>query len=299
VTRLTLATCSELPDGDEDAALLVEALAAAGVRARWRVWNDPDARWDDAPVLIRSTWDYTRDRAGFLAWARGVPTLINSAKVVEWNSDKVYLTELTIAGLPTVPTRVFPPGTRTEFPTAAEFVVKPSVGAGSRGAGRFAADELEKAAEHAAALQQGGWTVLVQPYLDAVDTAGETALLYFGGRFSHAIEKGAMLPVGMVHPTLSPAKGAINSAGEVEGLFVAERIAARTPSAGELAVGEAAIDFVRTAFGADLLYARVDLLPTSDGPVIGELELVEPSLFLSSAPEAAATVAHAVSARLE
>jgi hypothetical protein len=293
VTRLLLATCAELPEGDEDAELLIEAFTSHGFAPRWQVWDDPTAEWD-APVVIRSTWDYTRNRDAFVSWGRRVPKLLNPAAVVEWSSDKVYLTELTIGGLPTVPTRVFPPGTTAEFPMSPEFVVKPSVAAGSRGAGRFHAASSEHAAEHAAELQRAGFTVLVQPYLDAVDHSGETALLYFNGEFSHSIEKGAMLPQGTVHPTISSAKRAVNSDGAVEELFVAERINPRTPSAAELAVGAHAVEFVRQRFGSDLLYARVDVLPTQDGPVIGELELIEPSLFLGHAEGAADRFAKSV-----
>jgi hypothetical protein len=292
VTRLLLATCAELPHGDEDAEILVAALAAQGLDAVWQVWDDPTVTWD-APTVIRSTWDYTRNRDAFLAWSQRVPDLLNAAEVVEWSSDKVYLTELTIAGLPTVPTRVFPPGTAPEFPPSPEFVVKPSVGAGSRGAGRFTSAETEAATEHATRLHRAGFTVLVQPYLEAVDEAGETALLYFEGQFSHAIHKGPMLPKGTVHPTICPAKGSVNSDGAVEELFVAEVIQPRTPSELELSVGARAVEFVRQRFGSDLLYARVDLLPTAQGPVIGELELIEPSLFLSYAGGAAERFAKA------
>jgi hypothetical protein len=47
-----------------------------------------------------------------------------------------------------------------------------------------------------------------------------------------------------------------------------------------LRVGAAVMDMLRDRFGADQLYTRVDLLPSTDGPVVVELELVEPSLFL-------------------
>lgn len=42
------------------------------------------------------------------------------------------------------------------------------------------------------------------------------------------------------------------------------------------------------------LCARVDLLPGPDGPLVLEVELVEPSLFLPQAPEAAGRYAAAV-----
>lgn len=292
MTRVILATCADLPEGDEDAELVVAALRGAGLDVAWQVWNDPAAAWD-APTVIRSTWDYTTDCGAFSAWARSVPQLFNPYEAVLWSSDKVYLAELAEAGLPVVLSAVYPPGEQPRFPAQGEFVVKPSVGAGSRGCGRFAAGDHAAAAEHAAGLHAEGRTVLVQPYLDQVDAAGETALLYFDGGFSHAIEKGAMLPADTVHPLRSPAKG--STAGD---LWVEERIAARTPSEAELAVGEQALAYLRKRFGGDLLYARVDLLPTPDGPVLGELEIVEPSLFLAYAEGAADRFAAALAAKL-
>ena len=56
-----------------------------------------------------------------------------------------------------------------------------------------------------------------------------------------------------------------------------------------------------TAIFADLpglAYARVDLLPTDSGPVVLELELTEPSLFLALHPDAPARAATAFRALL-
>jgi hypothetical protein len=263
-----LATCADLPDGDEDGAIVVDALAARGVAAQWAAWTDPGVDWAAGLVVLRSTWDYTNDRDAFLRWVARLPQVANDAVVVQWNTDKVYLGDLAADGVPTVPTTLGPPGAAVEFPDGLEFVVKPSVGAGSRGVGRFTADRVDAAAQHVAQLHAAGRTALVQPYLDAVDAAGETALIYIDGGFSHAVRKGPMLPDGVAHP--------------VQGweLYVEEQIAPRVPDAAELAVGAAALDAVRRRFGADQLYTRVDLLPSPDGPVLVELELTEPSLFL-------------------
>ena len=270
-----LATCAELPDGDEDGAILLDALAARGVTARWAAWTDPEIDWTAGLVVLRSTWDYTTDRDAFLGWVSSLPAVANDAAVVRWNTDKVYLDELAGAGVPTVPTTLAPPGTDVQFPDGVEFVVKPSVGAGSRGVGRFTADRAHAAEQHVAQLHAAGRTALVQPYLDAVDAAGETALVYLDGVFSHAVRKGPMLPDGVAHP--------------VQGweLYVEERITARRPDAAELDVGAATLAAVRDRFGADQLYARVDLLPGPAGPVVVELELTEPSLFLQYGPDGA------------
>ena len=262
-----LATCADLPAGDEDAPLLLAALEEAGVAARWAVWDDPEVDWTAGLTVLRSTWDYTHHRSKFLDWVRGLPRVANDAPLVEWSTDKAYLVDLAAAGVPTVPTEVAAPGQPLpEFTT--EVIVKPSVGAGSRGVGRFTPDRIGEAREHAERLHAAGRTVLVQPYLHGVDDTGEAALLYFDGAFSHAITKGAMIPAATAHP--------------VEGgsLFIEENITPRTASAAEQAVGDAAVAYVRDRFGGDPLYARVDLLPGPDGPVVVELELVEPSLFL-------------------
>jgi hypothetical protein len=263
-----LATCAELPHGDEDGAILLDALLAEGVAARWVAWTDPTVDWAAGLVVLRSTWDYTNDREAFLRWVTELPRVANDAAVVQWNTDKVYLGDLAADGVSTVATTLAPPGADAVFPDGVEFVVKPSVGAGSRGVGRFTADRVTAAAQHVEQLHAAGRTALVQPYLDAVDAAGETALVYLDGVFSHAVRKGPMLPDGVAHP--------------VQGweLYVEEQITPRTPDAAELAVGEAALDHLRRRFGADQLYTRVDLLPSPDGPVVVELELTEPSLFL-------------------
>ncbi|MEO6886226.1 MAG: hypothetical protein ABI232_08090, partial [Jatrophihabitantaceae bacterium] len=188
-----LATCSELPTGDEDADALVEALDSVGVDARWQVWNDPAAKWDGGLVVVRSTWDYTSDRAAFLEWAKSVPRLENAATVIAWNSDKGYLRDLADVDVPVVPTTWVLPGADVELPQTGDVVIKPSVGAGSRGAGRFGPDARDAAREHVRALHEAGRSVLVQPYLDGIDTVGETALIYLDGVFSHAVAKAAML----------------------------------------------------------------------------------------------------------
>jgi len=84
---VTLVTCAALPDGDEDAAVLVEALSRAGVAARWQVWNDPAADWSADLVVVRSPWDYTDAPEEFLQWTRSVPNLANPASVIEWSAD--------------------------------------------------------------------------------------------------------------------------------------------------------------------------------------------------------------------
>jgi len=79
---------------------------------------------------------------------------------------------------------------------------------------------------------------------------------------------------------------------------VFEQVEAREPSVAELAVGAQVMQVLRARLGANLLYARVDLLPTPAGPMLIELELTEPSLFLGYDDKAADRLAAAIAARV-
>src|SRR6476659_11289710 len=85
---VTLATCAQLPTGDEDGLLLTEALSALGADWQWAAWNDPSVDWNMAGlVVVRSTWDYTADREAFLGWADRLRRVENPPAVLRWNSD--------------------------------------------------------------------------------------------------------------------------------------------------------------------------------------------------------------------
>jgi len=299
--RIAIATCRESSPLDEDAPLLLGALHAAGIDATEQVWDDPDVDWASFDmVVVRSTWDYALRRDEFLDWAErvgAVTELRNPASVIRWNTDKRYLADLDAAGVQVVPTTFLLPGevdvlgkiSSVVLPSR-ELVVKPTVSAGSKDTVRYAAlDEdpsaPDAAGAHAAALLAAGRPVMVQPYLSAVDTAGETGLVFLGGRFSHAFRKGPLLQVG-------------NTA--VAGLYAEEAISPRTPSEAELAVGEQTLAAFREITGVDdELYARVDLVPGDDGaPVLLELELTEPSFFLATSDGAATRATAAILAAL-
>ncbi len=269
--RIALATCAALPELDPDEQLVLEPLRALGVDVRPAVWDDPSVDWSTFDlVVIRSTWDYTARRNEYLAWARSVPRLANPADILEWNTDKRYLADLAAAGLPVVPTAWIEPGQAIALPAAGRHVLKPAVGAGSVDAALFdlhAAHEAELARAHAERLLAARQTVMVQPYLEAIEEQGEAALVFFGGQFSHAVTKGAML------------------AGQrelVSGLYMSEVINPRRPHPKELAVAREALA-AAPGGGKRLAYARVDLIPGPDGqPLVIELELTEPSLFLGT-----------------
>jgi hypothetical protein len=291
---VALITTREARGLDEDLPPLQAAMQAAGLETQVVDWDDPGVSWASFDLaLLRSTWDYTDRLREFLVWvdsAASVTTLLNPAPVVRWNTDKHYLAEIARSGAPIVPSTFIEPGESAERALTAflakhdcrEFVVKPSVGAGSRDTQRHMRARVAPAVAQAQRLLDAERSVLLQPYLDSVDRDGETALIYFAGRFSHAIRKGPLLPPGAAG---SPAIG----------LFAPEKIAPRTPGADELRVADrvlAALPF------AAPLYARVDLIRDAAGaPALLELELTEPSLFFAYAAGSAERFTAAVVGR--
>ena len=243
--RIALVTCSTLPDLDPDDQRLIGPLRAREAEPVAAVWDDASVDWSAFDLaVVRNTWDYPARRDEFVAWARSVPRLANPASVIEWNTDKHYLTDLAAAGLPVVPTSWLTDASET-LPKTGTHVFKPAVGAGSVDAARFSLGdrhEAQLAREHAQRLLAAGQTVMIQPYLDAIESRGETGVIFVGGRFSHAIAKGAML-------------GGERQV-EAGGLYLEESIVARDPTAGEMSLAQRTLE--ATPGGPDgLTYARI------------------------------------------
>ncbi len=281
---ITFVSCSFAVELDHDLPLLVEAARQRGIDAEITVWDDPTIDWTsyDA-VIVRSCWDYITQREAFLAWAASVPRLHNSHEVLAWNTDKVYLRQIETAGVPIIETR-WNVADGDDLGEHAEWVVKPTVSAGSLDTARW--ESPADVYAHSSTLVGEGRTSMTQPYIASVDDEGETAMLFFGGEFSHAIRKGPILVRGEGIRQDRDGRG---------------ENAVRTPSPAQHEVATAALAAVEKALGhpTDLLYARVDLVTGADGsPLVIEIELTEPYLFLVLADDGAGRLVDAIAARI-
>jgi glutathione synthase/RimK-type ligase-like ATP-grasp enzyme len=204
--------------------------------------------------------------------------LWNPAHTLRWNTDKRYLTDLERAGVPTVPTTWVSRGARYEpgrsAPDAGSsaIVVKPTVSAAGAETFRFA-HATSPAARTAVERLAARGPVMVQPYLDSVETIGERSLIFLGGRYSHTVRRTPLFPrrARRRRETVVPAAPPLRRLGEQ----------------------------VLRACPEEVLYARVDLVRDRERHWrLLELEVTEPSLFFVPYPRGADTLASAVVRRL-
>jgi glutathione synthase/RimK-type ligase-like ATP-grasp enzyme len=278
--HIKFVTCQTLPNLDPDDVLAVDHLQRHHIRCTPAVWDDSSVDWSSAQIiLLRSTWDYHLNVDKFLRWAQSCgPRLANSFGLVKWNYHKKYLLELNERGVPTIPTVLLANDQAAELAAAnwQDVVIKPAIGLATHGVKRFTvSDEARRATaqEHAETLAQTG-DVLIQPFMRSVSEYGERALVFFNGDYSHAVRKTAFQALAVA-----------GQAGETS-------VAA---SDDEIELGRKAL----AALPETPLYARVDIVRDENKqPMVMELELIEPSLFLAFDDEAPERFAKAIRSRL-
>ena len=128
---------------------------------------------------------------------------------------------------------------------------------------------------------------MVQPYLASVDDDGETAMLFIGGRFSHAVRKGPLLERGEGVRQDRDSRGDLRRDGP-DARAAGDRRRGLRRDREARARGRRR----RSTRGSTSSH------DAAGRPVVLELELTEPSLFLPQAPEAAGSLVRAVEAEL-
>lgn len=262
---------------------LGQALAMAEVTVEPTPWTehveDASALAGYPLVLPLIVWGYHRDHGRWMTatrtWAEAGIRMLNPAAVVGWNSDKSYLGRLADKGVAIPPTLWVEGVTQADVDAAFDrfgadtVVVKPRVSGGAWKTLRLSRGK--------ALVDAPDGPAMIQPYLPSIETEGETSLLFFGDRLSHAVRK-------------SPVPGEFRIQVQFGGRY--ETVAA-PPQA--LALAERAL----AAIDEDLLYARIDMARGPDGGwLLMEAELIEPDFYLGNAPDGGRLFAEAVRARL-
>jgi glutathione synthase/RimK-type ligase-like ATP-grasp enzyme len=278
VSRIALATCRRWPALSDSDAELAAALRIRGHTVVAVPWNGPVAPFLDADlVVIRATWDYHEDLAGYREWLARVAsgrTVVNDAALVSWNLDKRYLADLRDRGIAVLPWEAI----RAPFDDVAarmrgrgwaRAVLKPMIGASGVGVRLV---ESGAAARLADLDAPPGARFMLQEYAPEIARAGELAGVFLGGRFSHGLRR-------------APRPGEFRVNAQYGGVMEACALPARL-------VAEMAD--VLTALPGRPVYARVDGMERDGRLIVMEVEVNEPGLGLHLAPGSAARFAEAL-----
>lgn len=285
--HIAFVTYQQHAELQEDDSLTAEILRRAGVEVSATPWDDPTIEWNDYDLIIlRSCWDYPERPDEFLAWVqkmREIKTpLLNHPEIIRWNSHKSYLIELANRGFSVVPgfclyQEEYLSKKQTNIRTTLEshawdtFIVKPAIGASGKSIFKFTRENLNELEDCLSELVSKG-DVIVQKFIPGIMDDGEWSLIFFNKTFSHACLK-------------QPQSGDFRSNPEYGG-----KAEAATPSTELIIEAQKVVDSVES----DLLYTRVDAVLDGNTFRLMELELIEPSLFLSSNEKAPERFADAI-----
>ena len=267
--------------------LVRDILQQRGVHVDEVSWRDPNADWDAYDlVVIRSPWDYQQSCSQFLDVLARIDAsranLQNPLTVVRWNVEKTYLRDLQDSGVTIVPTAWLQSPKVADLTNlfqqlkADQVVVKPFIGAGATDTFWLNSDSSLELLQSIETLYQGR-LALAQPFIESVLSYGEISLTFFGGTYSHTVLK-------------TPKSGDFRVQEEHGGIIQ------RIDPAPDV------VSFARRSLAAvqsDLLYARVDLVfLENQQPAIMELELIEPSLYLTYDDKSPQRFADAIESKL-
>jgi glutathione synthase/RimK-type ligase-like ATP-grasp enzyme len=269
--NIALLTCQHWPGALASEQNFAKEFPAS-YNVQVEVWNDPKVNWAKYDVLIfRTIWDYFEYPLEFNAWLDAIEKLnirtLNPLRVVKANQHKFYLKDLQSRGIDIIPTVFIPKNTGLDFSFLAEnnwtqAVIKPAVSGGSYATTLFSIAETEKIATEYANIATER-DLLVQPFMPEIQTLGEISILFFNGKFSHAILK-------------KPKEDDFRVQTQFGGVYQIYQ-----PDASLI---ETALQII-TTFGEDLLYARVDGVMKDGKFLLMEVELIEPDLYFSHFPE--------------
>ena len=253
---------------DED-RILSEVLGELGISHKIVIWSDPDVEWEKFTcLLVKSVWDYFDYYPEFLDWIERMKILKisvwNDLETIKWNSSKEYLLEIEQRGFPVISGMILEAESKPELDLIREkiqsdtIVVKPLVSGGAKNTLKIKLSEWENYAQKLEDLLQEE-DFLVQPFISEVAEVGEYSLLFFNGKFSHAVLK-------------TPAKSDFRVQHYYGGMI---QVIEPRPEMLE------SCQKLMETYAPNTLYGRVDGVEINGVFHLMELELIEPYLFLA------------------
>lgn len=264
---VALATYHTTPDSD---LMLVEPLRQLGIEAKPTRWNDTTVDWSvfDA-VVVRACWDYHLQPQAFRAWIEHLERirvpLWNPPSVLRWNMDKHYLQELAVANVSIIPTVWVEQSEQPNLKAILaeqgwqKAIIKPCISAS-------AYQTWPTHGEHQQALELilRDSAAMVQQFMETI-YIGEWSLVFFLGVYSHAVLKAR-----------EPIDDSVRHGDDIP----------QTPPDDLIDQATHVLRSTERLLNTQTLYARVDGIWQDGQFILMELELIEPSLYISDMEQA-------------
>ncbi|GAA3969395.1 hypothetical protein GCM10022246_22590 [Pedobacter ginsengiterrae] len=258
-------------ESEDDKLLLF--LKEKGLNIETVIWNDEQINWENYQLaILKSPWDYFDLYEDFKSWLNLLEgkniRLLNPIDIVRWNADKHYLKEIELAGLNITPSIFINNSDEINLNAFFEkfntdkLIVKPCVSGGAKNTFKVTIDNVEAVNEKLSLLIQNE-DFIIQPFLPEILENGEWSFIFFNGIYSHTLVKKAKQGDFRVQPAHG---GSVHIQNPDQALI------------------EIAAEYVKL-FAKDCLYARVDGTFVNNQFLLMELELIEPFLFLNTAPQ--------------
>ncbi|MFP2997516.1 hypothetical protein ABN763_16480 [Spongiivirga sp. MCCC 1A20706] len=259
----------------DERSLLQTALEGRDLIVDVVSWDDPTYDYSKTKAIVfRTIWDYFERFEEFNIWLNKVSQqtkLINSKSLIDWNIDKHYLQDLKEKGITIVPTAFVDSGFHRSLSSICDeekwndIVIKPAIAGGAFNTYKVLASERAEYEDLFKKLVSER-DMLVQPFIGSIQSRGEASLMVLNGKYTHAILKKAKSGDYRVQDDFG------GSVHDYE------------PTEKEIAFAEACFE----ACEEMPTYGRADILWDKNGNImLGELEIIEPELWIRNNPQSA------------
>lgn len=253
-----------------DDLALQSTLHKLGCNASIVPWDDTSVSYQQFDTaVVRSCWDYQHRLPEFIKRMQAIEQhcrLVNNASTIIWNSNKRYLQWLSDHEVPTVPS-FFIDDHMNLTPFCWNFstdkvIVKPSIGASGHHTYLVDAQDFNSIKKHVLHLTRNQSAVL-QPFIKSVQTDGERSAVIIDGDPVFAMKKKPAENGFLVHEHWGGTYSETFLTHK-DRLFLKHLIKVLNPIP---------------------MFMRVDFLyDEQQQPLLLELEMIEPNLYLSRNP---------------
>lgn len=282
--KLALITSTDDPELCHDDRLVYPHLEKLGIHASPFIWDTQTNFGDYDAFVFRSCWNYHRKFNEFLVWLgrleRSGKKVLNPIADSRWNLHKRYLLTLAEFGIPVPETELIEMNSGYELNSllarisSDKVVVKPAISLNGLETTLREKSDLVNI-ENDLQIILSDRDAFLQEFVPEIKD-GEISLIYFLGKFSHASRKVPAKDEFRVHQQYggsnvpyTPDKKLLNEIEEI------------------------------ITMRPNLLFSRVDIAIVKDSWKLIEWEIIDPMLYLETAPGSAERFAQAIHTALK